>query len=161
MADRVNTAATGVVAHSERLYLPWWGWPLPMAGAILLGVEVHLGYPSIPLWIPLAIAVPVMAALLLSLGRAKVKITSGDDPELWLGDAHLPLRYVGEITVVEKDAKRHALGRDGDPAAFVMHRGWVGPAVRITLTDPSDPTPYWLFSTRKPKRVVELLRTNA
>ncbi|WP_416332599.1 DUF3093 family protein [Amycolatopsis echigonensis] len=45
-----------------------------------------------------------------------------------------------------------------DPAAFVLHRGWVGPAVRFTLTDPADPTPYWLFSTRKPQRVVELLR---
>lgn len=158
MADRVNTAATDVVAHSERLYLPWWGWLLPMAGAILLGVEVHLGYPSIPMWIPLGVAVPVMAALLLSLGRARVRVTGGDEPELWVGDAHLPLRYAGEATIVRGDAKRHALGRDGDPAAFVVHRGWVGPAIRLTLTDPADPTPYWLFSTRKPEKVAELLR---
>ncbi|WP_033291577.1 DUF3093 domain-containing protein [Amycolatopsis jejuensis] len=158
MADRVNTAATGTVAHSERLYLPWWGWPLPMLGAILLGVELHLGYPSIPMWIPLAVAVPVMAALLLSLGRARIRVTGGDEPELWVGDAHLPLRYVGEVEIVEKDAKRHALGRDGDPAAFVLHRGWVGLAVRVRLTDPADPTPYWLFSTRKPGRIADLLR---
>jgi hypothetical protein len=30
--------------------------------------------------------------------------------------------------------------------------------VRVRLTDPADPTPYWLFSTRRPERVAELLR---
>ncbi|MGW4486167.1 DUF3093 domain-containing protein [Amycolatopsis sp. NPDC004368] len=161
MADTVNTAVKHGLAHSERLYVPWWGWPLPMLGAILLGVEIHLGYPSIPVWIPLPIAVLVMAALLVSLGRSRVRVTSGDEPELWVGDAHLPLRFAGVVEVLEKDDKRRALGRDGDPAAFVMHRGWVGPAVRVQLTDPADPTPYWLFSTRKPKRVAELLRARS
>ncbi|GAA3531409.1 DUF3093 domain-containing protein [Amycolatopsis ultiminotia] len=161
MADRVNTAVPGTVRHSERLYVPWWGWLLPMLGAILLGIEIHLGYPAVPVWIPLPVAVVVMAALLLSLGRSRVRVTGGTEPELWAGEAHLPLRFAGEIEILTGDDKRRALGRDGDPAAFVLHRGWVGPAVRIRLTDPADPTPYWLFSTRKPHRVAELLRENA
>lgn len=158
MADRVNTAGPGVLRHSERLYVPWWGWLLPMLGAVLLGVEIHLGYPAVPVWIPLPVAVLVMAALLLSLGRSRVRVTGGAEPELWVGEAHLPLRFAGEAEVLTGDAKRHALGRDGDPSAFVLHRGWVGPAVRIRLTDPADPTPYWLFSTRHPQRVADLLR---
>ncbi|SEP35974.1 DUF3093 domain-containing protein [Amycolatopsis saalfeldensis] len=161
MGDTVNTAVTSGIRHSERLYVPWWGWPLPMLGAILLGVEIHLGYPSIPMWIPLAVAVPVMAALLLSLGRSRVRVTGGDEPELWVGDAHLPLRFAGTVEVLGTAAKRPAMGRDGDPAAFVLHRGWVGPAVRVELTDPDDPTPYWLFSTRRPERVAELLRARS
>ena len=33
----------------------------------------------------------------------------------------------------------------------------VGPVVRIRITDPVDPTPYWLTSTRHPERIVEML----
>jgi hypothetical protein len=33
--------------------------------------------------------------------------------------------------------------------------------VRVELTDPEDPTPYWLFSTRRPQRVAELLRARS
>jgi hypothetical protein len=28
----------------------------------------------------------------------------------------------------------------------------------VDITDPSDPTPYWLFSTRKPEELVAALR---
>ncbi len=160
MGESVKTAVTGDLKHSERLYMSWWGWPLPVLGAVLLAFEIVMAYPGVPEWLPYVIALPIVAGLLLSLGRTKVRITGGDSPELWVGDAHLPLRYVGEVTVLEKDAKRKALGRDGDPAAYVQHRGWIGPAVRVTLTDPADPTPYWLFSTRRPEKVAELLRSH-
>ena len=31
-----------------------------------------------------------------------------------------------------------------------MHRGWVGPVVRIEVTDPAGRTPYWVVSVRDP-----------
>jgi hypothetical protein len=30
--------------------------------------------------------------------------------------------------------------------------------VRVTVTDPQDPTPYWLVSTRHPEKLVEALQ---
>jgi len=30
--------------------------------------------------------------------------------------------------------------------------------VKVYLTDANDPTPYWLFSTRHPEKVAELLK---
>jgi hypothetical protein len=33
----------------------------------------------------------------------------------------------------------------------------VSPVVKVELTDPQDPTPYWLVSTRRPERVVEAI----
>ena len=57
--------------------------------------------------------------------------------------------------------KRRVLGPHLDPAAFVLHRGWIGPVVRLRQTDPEDPTPYWVFSTRHPDRLVEALRARA
>jgi Protein of unknown function (DUF3093) len=151
----VNAVEANSMRHSERLYVPWWGWPLPLLGAGLLAAEIHMGYPGVRAWLPYVILLPLMAAWLLVLGRAKVRL-SGD--ELLVGDARLPLRFVGEVEVIGRERKRKALGPELDPAAYVLHRGWVGPVLRVHLTDPEDPTPYWVFSTRKPEALAELLR---
>ena len=37
---------------------------------------------------------------------------------------------------------------------WLLIRGWVSPVVRIELSDPSDPTPYWIVSTRSPAALV-------
>lgn len=145
--------------YSERLYVAWWGWPLPLAAAVLIAAEIHLGYPGVRAWLPYVIAVPLAIALLLMLGRTRVAISGeGADRELQVADARLPVRFIGEVDVIDKRGKRKAMGPDLDPAAYLVHRGWIGPLVRVHLTDPDDPTPYWLFSTRKPHRVAELLR---
>ncbi|MFF5989060.1 DUF3093 domain-containing protein [Prauserella flavalba] len=158
MSSSTRTRAKAALAHSERLYLSWWGWPLPLLGGALLAAEIHMGYPGVRAWLPYVILLPVVVVLLLGMGRLTVSVTSGSERELWVGDAHLPLRFVGEVEVIGKAAKRKALGPELDPAAFVAHRGWVPTMVRIHLTDPEDPTPYWLISTRHPERLAELLR---
>ncbi|MFD6793540.1 MULTISPECIES: DUF3093 domain-containing protein [Prauserella salsuginis group] len=143
---------------SERLYMAWWCWPLPLIGAALLAAEVHMGYPGVRAWLPYVILLPLAALLLLGFGRLKIQVTGGGRPELWVGDAHLPLRHVGAVEVIGKGARRRTLGPELDPAAFVVNRGWVPTLVRVEVTDPDDPTPYWLFSTRHPERVAALLR---
>ncbi|MQA63902.1 MAG: DUF3093 family protein [Actinophytocola sp.] len=146
-------------AYSERLYVAWWGWLLPLATAVLIAAEIHLGYPGVRAWLPYVIAVPLAIALLVVLGRTRITIDGEDaDRELGVADARLPVRFIGEVDVIDKHGKRKAMGPDLDPAAYLVHRGWVGPLVRVHLIDPDDPTPYWLFSTRKPQRVAELLR---
>ena len=57
---------------------------------------------------------------------------------------------------IPRSAKSAALGRQLDPAAYVVHRGWVGPMVLVVLDDVDDPTPYWLLSSRHPERVLSL-----
>jgi hypothetical protein len=32
--------------------------------------------------------------------------------------------------------------------------------LRITITDPADPTPYWIFSVRQAEKLATLLRAN-
>lgn len=141
--------------YSERLYVAWWAWPLPIAAAALIAAEIHLGYPGVRAWLPYVLLIPLAVGLLLLIGRTKVVV---DDEELHAGEAHLPLRFVGEVDVIAKQHKRRALGPDLDPAAYVLHRGWIGPMVRVVVDDEQDPTPYWLISTRRPERVAERLR---
>jgi DUF3093 family protein len=146
---------TATVAYSERLYVTWYWWLLPLLAAGLLAAEVHLGYPGVRAWLPYVVLLPLTALLVYRAGSARVRIADG---ELIVGRAHVPLRHLGEVQVVTSDQKRRVLGPELDPAAFVLHRGWIGPLVRVELTDESDPTPYWVFSTRRPERLAEALR---
>lgn len=117
-----------------------------------------MGYPGVRAWLPYLLIVPLTSAVLMLMGRHRVALRGG---ELRVGPAHVPLHHLGQIEVIDSNAKRRALGPDLDPAAFVLHAGWVGPVLRVTLTDPADPTPYWIFSVRRPERLAELLRDNA
>jgi hypothetical protein len=127
--------------------------------AVLIAVEVNMGVPSLPNWLPFAVLFVVAAGVLLWLGRAQVRVTSDDGVvELWAGEAHLPITVIARSAQIPRSAKSAALGRQFDPAAYVLHRGWVGPMVLVVLDDEDDPTPYWLVSTRHPERVLSALR---
>jgi DUF3093 family protein len=150
------------VHYRERLWVPLWWWPLGLALAALIALEVSQGVRALPGWVGFAVLLPVAAAVLSWFSKIEIHVIDGDDPdgtrELWVGHAHLPVSVVSRSAEVPKSAKSAALGRQLDPAAFVVHRAWVGPMVLLVLDDPDDPTPYWLVSTRHPGRVLSTLR---
>lgn len=150
-----NTGRATPASFHERLHVSWWAWPLPLIAAVLLAAETHMGYPGLFAWLPYAVFVPIAIAVPLWLGRMKIEIRAH---ELWVGDAHLPLRCVEDVDVITAAEKRHALGPDLDPAAFIVLRPWVKTAVRVWLDDPDDPTPYWVISTRRPEELAGLLK---
>jgi hypothetical protein len=141
-------------AFEERLAVPWWWWPLGFGVAVLLAAEVHMGYPGVRAWLPYLLIVPLVGVVLLFMGRHRVAL-HGD--ELHVGPARIPVRELGQPEVIYSDGKRRALGPDLDPAAFVLHAGWVASVVRIPVTDPADPTPYWIFSVRQADKLAALL----
>jgi hypothetical protein len=147
-------ATSGTPRFDERLSVPLW-WYLPALGlAVLLGAEVHMGYPGIRSWIGYAITIPLCLGAMVWLSRVRVQVADG---ELRAGEARLPLRHVGQVDVVPRAGKQVALGPELDPAAHLVNRAWVGPVVRIEVTDPDDDTPYWIVSTRDPDALVAAL----
>jgi hypothetical protein len=144
-------------SYGERLSVPWWWWPAALVVAVLLAAEVHMGYPGVRAWLPYLLLVPLVVAVLIWLGRVRVGVGAEGDPEVRAGVAHLPVRLVGRVDVATGEAKRTALGPDLDPDAFVLHRPWIGPVVRLEVLDPDDPTPYWVVSTRHPQRLLAAL----
>jgi hypothetical protein len=121
-----------------------------------------MGVPALSNWVPFAVLLPVAAVVLLWFGKTEVSVVSGAGPtEVWVGAAHLPVSVITRSAEVPKTAKSAALGRQLDPAAYVVHRAWVGPMVLLILDDPDDPTPYWLVSCRHPDRVLAALRAQA
>jgi Protein of unknown function (DUF3093) len=149
------------VRYRERLWVPWWWWPPGFALAALIAFEVDMAITALPDWLPFAMLFTVAAATLLWLGRVEIRVTEGSggetEVELWAADAHLPVTVIARSAEIARTAKSAALGRQLDPAAFVLHRGWVGPMVLVVLDDPDDPTPYWLVSCRHPERVLSAL----
>lgn len=157
-------AATQTVRYQERLRVPWW-WLLPaFVVATLIALEVNQAVQSMPNWVSFAVLLPVAAAVWAWLGRMDVRVVStssedGDHTELWVGAAHLPVGVISRTAEVPRSAKSAALGRQLDPAAYVVHRAWIASMILVVLDDPDDPTPYWLVSCRRPDRVLAALRS--
>lgn len=140
--------------------MPWWFWPPALGLAALVATEVNMGVAGLPDWAPFAVLLPVAAAVLVWMSRMEVRVVDGPaGAELWAGPAHLPVSAIARSAEVPKSAKSAALGRQLDPAAYVLHRAWVGPMILVVLDDPDDPTPYWLVSCRHPDRVLAALRS--
>ena len=99
------------------------------------------------------IAATTLIFFIAVAARSQIVLT---DTELILGKAHIERKYLGEITILDRDAMRLIRTRDADPAAFLAIKFWISTGVKIAINDDRDPTPYWLVSTRKAE---ELKRT--
>jgi hypothetical protein len=150
VAQRTTGDGATLPAYRERLSVPWWLWLLGLGLAALAAAEVYLGAPGRATWVPYLVLVPLAALGLWWLGRIQVAVSDG---ELRVDDAHLPVRYIAEVGVLDAAGKRAALGAEADPLAFVVQRPWISGAVLVVLDDPADPTPYWVVSARRPERV--------
>lgn len=132
----------------------WWLLAAGLAGSIWLAYDVPYG-PAVSL--PAGLGVLVLAAItLIVYGRVLVAV----GPEGFrAGRATLPAWAIGEVSALDPEAARAARGRDADPRAYLLIRGYVPGAVRVDVDDPDDPVPYWLVSTRNPQRLAIALRT--
>jgi Protein of unknown function (DUF3093) len=144
-----------VISYRERLRTPWWWYLVAIFVAALLGAEFHLARIDVTDWLPYVILVPLALGIVWSLSMATVEV---DDEEIRVRGAHLPLRYISGAVALDAPTLRRVVGREGDPAAFISIRPWIGPGVQLWLDDPDDPTPYWVVSTRNPDQLVRLIR---
>lgn len=146
------------VRYRERLWVPWWWWLIGAGVAAVFAAEVNMGIRGLPDWVSYVVLGAVAAGVLLWLSRTEVQVIgAGPETELWAGQAHLPASVVTRCATVPRTAKSAALGRQLDPAAYVLHKPWIGPMTLVVLDDPDDPTPYWLVSSRDPERVIAAL----
>ena len=95
-------------------------------------------------------------ALLTIAVTAKSEVRIIED-ELVIGKAHIGVKYLAGVEILDKNAMRLLRTRDADPAAFLAIKFWMSTGVKITLNDPRDPTPYWLVSCKKGKELKSTL----
>ncbi|MDO4609500.1 DUF3093 domain-containing protein [Corynebacterium sp.] len=154
--DPATTSADRTI-YSERLWVPWWYWAIGAAGAVVCTAQIAFNRSVIWLVVGGVIVVATSVWILITMSKTRVAVTEDATGERWLhaGDAMLPASVVSRSLAVPASAQRAALGRQLDPAAFLVTRGWVKTMVLLVLDDPDDPTPYWMVSTRNPEQVLD------
>ena len=144
------------IAYRESLRTPWWWYLVGLFVAGLLAAEFRVAGLGLTVWIPFSVLLPLSLVIVWWMGHSRLEIAGG---ELRIRGAHLPLDTITGVVALDARTLRRVVGREGDPAAFVQIRPWIGPGVQVWLDDPDDPTPYWIVSSRHPDRVVTLLRS--
>lgn len=137
----------------ERLWPAAWVWGAAAVVAGFAGI-VALPFGGTAGAVTAGAALAVLGALLVTWSP----VVAVDGDELVAGRAHVPVGFLGEVAPLDAAGMREALGPGLDLRAYLCTRGWVATGVRVELTDPDDPTPYWVVSTRRPQRLVDAAR---
>jgi len=157
--------------YSERLGVPlrWWVQGVMLVATFWLAFVVAM--PAAVAFLLTAILLILLAGVFLSYGGVRVAVEPGapgrDGPEaVWFraGRARIESRFLTGAVALDAEQTRRTAGMDADARAYLLLRPYLKRAVRVEITDPADPTPYWLVSTRRPEelaRVVQELSARA
>lgn len=144
--------------YDERLHVPlrWWVQGTMLVASMWLAMIVVL--PDLLAWALTALMCALLAAALISYGSARITVRGhGEDGELRVGRARIEGRHLGPATALDAEQTRRTAGRDADARAYLVLRPFLKRAVKVLLTDPADPAPYWLVSTRRPEQLATAL----
>ncbi|MBE7190099.1 DUF3093 domain-containing protein [Jatrophihabitans endophyticus] len=142
--------------YSEALRAPVWWYAVGLVVAAILGAEFHVSGVPLTDWIPYCVLGPLAVGIVFAVGRSRLEVVGG---EIRIRGAHLPLEHVSGLVGLDRRTMRLVVGREGDPAAYVQVRPWIGPGVQFWIDDENDPTPYWVVSTRHPEQLVAAVNT--
>ena len=142
--------------YAERLTVPlrWWAQGTMFVASLWLAVLAATPEAEAIAWTVTAVAIAVLVALLVGYGSPRVVVGDGT---FRAGRAHVPLHHVGEVTALDADGVRRLAGVEADARAYLLLRPYLKRGVRVEITDPADPTPYWLVSCRRPQDLVSAL----
>ncbi|MSZ39586.1 MAG: DUF3093 family protein [Actinobacteria bacterium] len=74
-----------------------------------------------------------------------------------VGRANLPIQMIGDVISVPSDRTFAERGPNLDARAYVRLQSSRSGLVKIEVLDRLDLTPYWLFSAKKPEKIVEAI----
>jgi len=132
---------------------PLWLWLFCLFIAASLAIAVQAAVGSTPAWI-------VLLVQLLLFGWAAVTTPlhiTLDSEQLCVGSARIERRFITIATALTSHEMALTRGRNANPRCWMAIRFWVSPGVKIEISDPLDPTPYWLVSAKRASALAEAL----
>lgn len=107
-------------------------------------------------WLPINEVVGVVsgfvgAVALFGILWLKAPVIEASERELRVGRARISRSLLGEVSVILPRDAFAERGQRLDARAFTSFQASVSGMVKVEVTDPNDPTPYWLFSSRNPE----------
>ncbi|KRB75877.1 hypothetical protein ASE01_12535 [Nocardioides sp. Root190] len=144
-------------AYHERLRVPlrWWAQGTMFIATFWLAMVVALADAAPWLaWVVTGVLLSALALFLRSYGDARLVVADG-----WFraGRARIEMHHIGAVDALDADETRRVSGRDADARAYLVLRPYLHRSVRVEITDPSDPAPYWLVSSRHPRALASAL----
>jgi len=134
-------------AYSERLGVPLRWWVQGTMLVVTLWLACVVAVPEPVAWTVAGLAMALLVAGLLSYGSARLEVADG---AFRAGRARIDAGFLGSAEALDADATRRVAGPQADARAFLLLRPYLKRAVRVAITDPADPAPYWLVSSRRP-----------
>jgi hypothetical protein len=118
---------------------------------------------SISIWAALGNTPALWSQMILTVALVAIALRSRmvievDEKELRINNAHIELKYLGDVTILDTDSMRLVRGRDADPAAFLAMRFWTSRGVLVRVNDKRDTTPYWLITSKRGDQLAAALR---
>lgn len=141
-------------AYAERLGVPlrWWVQGTMLVATLWLAVVVAL--PALGAWIVTLVALALMTFLFTAYGGARVVVEGGT---LRAGRAHIGAEHLGTVVALDAEQTRRTAGVEADARAYLLIRPYLKRAVKVEITDPADPAPYWLIGTRRPEELARAI----
>ncbi len=94
---------------------------------------------------------------IIYIAQAMRSTITFDGKELRIDRAHIESKYLGKVTILDSEAMRLLRTRNADPAAYLAIKFWTPIGIKIEVTDPRDPTPYWLITSKRGEEIAALL----
>ena len=139
-----------MTAYSEKLSPAWW---LVIATGLLVPATLLIFLPlNWLLGLAVGLALWCGTVGVLWFFAPSLRIEKG---VLQAGKAQIELHHISAMTVFRSEQARHERGPGLDARAWLVLVPWIDSTVKIELSDPLDPTPYWLVSTRHPEAFAE------
>ena len=139
--------------HYSEWVLPNWTSFLPTLAIFptfwltFLPINVGTGFWS-------GITVTAVVIFLMVAKSARIDVTVD---LLKVANAQIERKFVTSVEVIGAEQAFFERGSNLDTRAWIHFQGSVSTLARVQVSDPADPTPYWLFSTRKPQKLKEAL----
>ena len=147
---------TAELSYDERLGVPlrWWVQGTMLVASLWLALIVAL--PGTVAWAISGVALALVAALFLAYGGQKVTVRDG-----WFqaGRARIEGVHLGAVEALDAEQTRRIAGAEADARAYLLLRPYLKRAIRVEITDPADPAPYWLVTSRRPDELARAVES--
>ncbi len=135
--------------YRERLWASAWVF---LAAALVIPA-------SLLVFLPINVLAGIIVAIVLYLGCCAILVLASpvitvSESTLVAGRARVPLPFAGTASAHRGQDATAQRGVELDARAWLLIRGWIEPVVKLEITDPADPVPYWLLSTRHPEELI-------
>ncbi|WP_029145517.1 DUF3093 domain-containing protein [Microbacterium luticocti] len=152
--QKTSTGAAGsALTYRERLTPSLWAIvgaavAAPMAAMVFVPFDTTLAL----------VAGGLVAVLVIALMLAAAPTVELVDGMLRAGRAHIPVAVLGRPEAATGAEARTLRGPGLERDAWHLIRGGIDGLVRVPVTDPADPTPVWVVSSRTPDRLAAAIR---